>query len=278
MKTKVIVIFGGVYSSLGKGIVASSIARILTEIGNKVSMMKMDPYLNVDPGTLSPLQHGEVFVTQDGGETDLDLGSYERFLGRKISKLSTLTSGRIYSEVIQKEREGGYNGKTVQIIPHLTNHIKSKIYNIIDAEKPDFLIIEVGGTVGDLESMPFVEALGQFKGEYGINDVLFILCSPLINVVTSGELKTKPTQHAFKAIANSGVVPGMLVLRSEQKVDQDTIDKIGMLCHIPKENIFLSPNLQSVYYLPTELHKQNMHVAIYKYFDVPMTKKQNINK
>jgi CTP synthase len=278
MKAKVIVIFGGVYSSLGKGIVASSIARILTEIGNKVSMMKMDPYLNVDPGTLSPLQHGEVFVTKDGGETDLDLGSYERFLGRKITKLSTLTSGRIFSEVIQKEREGGYNGKTVQIVPHLTEHIKSKIYNIIDAENPDFLIIEVGGTVGDLESLPFVEALGQFQGEYGRNNVLFILCSPLINVVTSGELKTKPTQHAFKAIANSGVVPGMLVLRSEGKVDKDTIEKIGLLCHIALDSIFISPNLQSVYYLPTELHKQKMHVSIYKYFGLPLTHKQNINK
>ncbi|MDR0674726.1 MAG: CTP synthase [Mycoplasmataceae bacterium] len=278
MKTKVMVVFGGVYSSLGKGIVASSIARILTELGNKVSMMKFDPYLNVDPGTLSPLQHGEVFVTQDGGETDLDLGSYERFLGRKITKLSTVTSGRIYKEIIEKERAGGFNGKTVQTIPHVTDQIKSKIYNIIKAEMPDFLIIEVGGTVGDIESIPFVEALGQFRGEYGRDDVLFILCSPLIKVVTSGELKTKPTQHAVKTIGNMGVVPAMLVMRSDVTIDKSTIDKVAMLCHIPVQNIFKSLNLPSVYYLPTELYKQGIHQAIYHYFGLELKSKQNINK
>jgi CTP synthase len=278
MKTKVIVIFGGVYSSLGKGIVASSIARILTEIGNKVSMMKFDPYLNVDPGTLSPLQHGEVFVTQDGGETDLDLGSYERFLGRKITKLSTVTSGRIYKEIIERERSGGYNGKTVQTIPHVTDQIKSKIYNIIEAEKSDFLMIEVGGTVGDIESVPFVEALGQFRGEYGHDDVLFVLCSPLIKVVTSGELKTKPTQHAVKTIGNMGVMPAMLVLRSDVAIDKGTIEKVGMLCHIPVENIFKSLNLPSVYYLPTELYKQGLHTSIYKYFGLTLFKKQTLAK
>jgi CTP synthase len=278
MKTKVMVIFGGVYSSLGKGIIASSIARILTEMGNKVSVMKFDPYLNVDPGTLSPLQHGEVFVTQDGGETDLDLGSYERFLGRKITKLSTITSGRIYKEVIGKERAGGYNGKTVQTIPHVTDQIKSKITDIIKVETPDFLIIEVGGTVGDIESIPFVEALGQFRGEYGRDDVLFILCSPLINVITSGELKTKPTQHAVKTIGNMGVIPAMLVLRSDVAIDKGTTEKIAMLCHISSENIFKSLNLPSVYYLPTELYKQGIQNAIYKYFGLTISPKQNINK
>jgi CTP synthase len=278
MKTKVMVVFGGVYSSLGKGIIASSIARILTEIGNKVSMMKFDPYLNVDPGTLSPLQHGEVFVTQDGGETDLDLGSYERFLGRKITKLSTVTSGRIYKEVIERERSGGYNGKTVQTIPHITDQIKSKIYDIIKIEEPNFLIIEVGGTVGDIESVPFVEALGQFRGEYGRDDVLFILCSPLIKVVTSGELKTKPTQHAVKTIGSMGVVPTMLVLRSDVEIDKGTIEKIGLLCHMPIDNIFESLNLPSVYYLPTELYKQGIHLAIYKYFGLEVKLKQSLNK
>jgi CTP synthase len=277
MKTKVIVIFGGVYSSLGKGIVASSIARILTEMGNKVSMMKFDPYLNVDPGTLSPLQHGEVFVTQDGAETDLDLGSYERFLGRKITKLSTVTSGRIYKEVIEKERSGRYNGKTVQTIPHVTDQIKSKIYKIIDDEQPHFLIIEVGGTVGDIESIPFVEALGQFRGEYGRDDVLFVLCAPLIKLQTSGELKTKPAQHAVKTIGNMGVVPAMLVLRSDVPVDQGTVDKLAMLCHISTENIFKSLNLPSIYYLPTELHKQGIHQSIYNYFGMKLNSKANIS-
>jgi CTP synthase len=278
MKAKVIVIFGGVYSSLGKGIIASSIARILTEFGNKVSMLKFDPYLNVDPGTLSPLQHGEVFVTQDGGETDLDLGSYERFLGRKITKLSTVTSGRVFQEVIERERAGGYNGKTVQVIPHITNNVKSKITGIIDAENPDFLIIEVGGTVGDIESVPFVEALGQFRGEYGRNDVLYILCSPLIKLATSGELKTKPTQHAVREIGNMGIVPAMMVLRTDVVVDKNTIDKISMLCHIPVENVFISSDLPSIYYLPTELYKQNIHTQLYKYFGLTLNKKQTLTK
>jgi CTP synthase len=278
MKAKVICVFGGVYSSLGKGIIASSIARILTETGSKVSMMKFDPYLNVDPGTLSPYQHGEVFVTVDGGETDLDLGSYERFLGRKITKLSSVTSGRIYSEVISKERAGGYNGKTVQVIPHLTDHIKSKIYDMIKAEAPNFLIIEIGGTVGDVESIPFVEALGQFTNEYGRQDVLSILCSPIINVITSGELKTKPTQHAYKTICNMGIVPGLLVLRSDVAIDQGTINKLSLLCHIPVDSIFQSLNLPSVYYLPTELHNQKIHLAIYKYFGLNFVGKMGLEK
>jgi CTP synthase len=279
MKAKVICIFGGVYSSLGKGIIASSIARILTEIGNKVSMMKFDPYLNVDPGTLSPYQHGEVFVTTDGGETDLDLGSYERFLGRRITKLSSVTSGRVYSEVISKERAGGYNGKTVQVIPHLTDHIKSKIYDIIKVETPDFLIIEIGGTVGDKEAIAFVEALSQFTNEYGRNNVLSILCSPLINVITSGELKTKPTQHAYKEICSEGIFPGMIVLRSDVPIDQGTINKLSLLCHIPIECIFKSLNLPSVYYLPTELHNQKIHLEIYKYFGIELkNNKLNIDK
>lgn len=278
MKTKVICIFGGVYSSLGKGIIASSIARILTEVGNKVSMMKFDPYLNVDPGTLSPYQHGEVFVTSDGGETDLDLGSYERFLGRRITKLSSVTSGRIYSEVISKERAGGYNGKTVQVIPHLTDHIKSKIYDMIKIENPDFLMIEIGGTVGDVESIPFVEALGQFTNEYGKQNVLSILCSPIINVITSGELKTKPTQHAYKTICNMGIVPGLMVLRSDVPIDHGTVNKLSMLCHIPTECIFESLNLPSVYYLPTELYNQKIHLAIYKYFEIPFNHKLTLDK
>jgi CTP synthase len=277
-KTKVIVVLGGVYSSLGKGIVASSIARILTEIGNKVSMMKFDPYLNVDPGTLSPYQHGEVFVTQDGGETDLDLGSYERFLGRKITKMSSITAGKIYSEIISKERAGGYNGKTVQVIPHVTDRIKSKIYDIIKTETPQFLIIEVGGTVGDLESIPFIEALGQFYGEYGANDVLFVLCSPVIKVATSGELKTKPAQHAFKTVGNAGVMPRLLVLRSDVKIDQGTVDKLGLLCHIPTENIFRSMDLPSVYYLPTDLYRQGIHLAIYRYFNLALNKNNTLKR
>ena len=200
MNTKVIVIFGGVYSSLGKGIISSSIGRILTEMKYKVSMLKCDPYLNVDPGTLSPYQHGEVFVTYDGAETDLDLGNYERFTGKKMSRMSTLTSGRVYSDIISKERAGGFEGKTVQVIPHVTDYIKNRIYKLIQKEHPDFLLIEIGGTVGDIESIPFVESISQFTSEYGANNVMSILCAPLIYIPTSEEIKTKPTQHSFKEL------------------------------------------------------------------------------
>lgn len=276
-KTKVIVTLGGVYSSLGKGITSSSIARILTELKYKVSMLKCDPYLNVDPGTLSPYQHGEVFVTYDGAEADLDLGNYERFTGKKMSRMSTVTSGRIYSEIITKERAGGYEGKTVQVIPHVTDHIKSKIYRIIDAENPDFLLVEIGGTVGDLESISFIEAISQFVSEYGKDNVLPILCSPLIYIPTSGEIKTKPTQHAFKELCSLGVTPGILILRFEENVEQSVKDKIALNCHISNSNIFVSPNLPCTYYLPVELYNQGIQKAIFEHFGMKLAKGANID-
>ncbi len=277
MNTKVIVIFGGVYSSLGKGIISSSIGRILTEMKYKVSMLKCDPYLNVDPGTLSPYQHGEVFVTYDGAETDLDLGNYERFTGKKMSRMSTLTSGRVYSDIISKERAGGFEGKTVQVIPHVTDYIKNRIYKLIQKEHPDFLLIEIGGTVGDIESIPFVESISQFTSEYGANNVMSILCAPLIYIPTSEEIKTKPTQHSFKELCSLGINPSLLILRYISQVDQAIIDKIALNCHISNKNIFVSPNLPSTYFLPVELYNQGIHTAILKYFGIRKNPKANID-
>jgi CTP synthase len=207
VKTRIIVIFGGVYSSLGKGIIASSIARILIECKHTIANMKLEPYINVNPGLMSPFQHGEVYVTYDNGETDLDLGNYERFSGKKISYDALVTTGQIYHHVINKERNGEYEGKTVQVIPHITNEIKQRIYDYIKKNNnPDFLIIEVGGTVGDIESLSMVEALCEFKQEIGENNFLPILCAPIIYLGdTTGEFKTKPCQHAVRELSHLGI-------------------------------------------------------------------------
>ena len=278
-KTKVIFIFGGVYSSLGKGIVVSSIAKILTNLNKKVSVLKFDPYLNVDPGTMAPGQHGEVYVTKDGAQTDLDLGHYERFIGRELTQLSSVTSGRIYNEIIHREREGKYNGKTVQVIPHVTNEIKERIYQIIQSENPDFLIIEVGGTVGDSESIPFTEAISQFILEHGQENTIVCLVSPLISLSsTSGELKTKPTQHSIRQLRSLGVSPNFLILRSSVEVGQDTFEKIQLSSHIYKDNIFISPDLDSIYELPEKLYEQNIHLRIFNYFKIKYDKEKDTFK
>ena len=278
-KTKVIFIFGGVYSSLGKGIVVSSIAKILTNLNKKVSVLKFDPYLNVDPGAMAPGQHGEVYVTKDGAQTDLDLGHYERFIGRELTQLSSVTSGRIYNEIIRREREGKYNGKTVQVIPHVTNEIKERIYQIIQSENPDFLIIEVGGTVGDSESIPFTEAISQFVLEHGQENTIVCLVSPLISLnSTSGELKTKPTQHSIRQLRSLGVSPNFLILRSSVEVGQDTFEKIQLSSHIYKDNIFISPDLNSIYELPEKLYEQNIHLRIFNYFKIKYDKEKDTFK
>jgi CTP synthase len=278
-KTKVIVIFGGVYSSLGKGITASSIARVLKELGNKVSMLKLEPYLNVDPGLMSPYQHGEVYVTYDKGETDLDLGSYERIGGCRISKKQYITSGQVYNELITKERAGGYGGKTVQVVPHVTGLFKEKVFNVIEEQNLDYLVIEVGGTVGDMESLAITEALADIRREIGRDNFLPILCAPLIHLGgTTGELKTKPCQHAYANLCKLGIVAEMLVLRTEHNITKDVVDKMAAQCHINEENIFVSKTLESVYYLPSELYAQGIHKSIYNYFGLTLPKNANINK
>lgn len=276
-KTKVIFIFGGVYSSLGKGTIISSIGKILTNNTKRVSVLKFDPYLNVNAGLISPSQHGEDFVTKDGIETDLDLGNYERFIEKELTKLSTVTSGRIYKEIIDCELSGGYKGKTIQVIPHVTNKIKEKIYNIINFEQPDFLLIEIGGTVGDAEWVPFTEAISQFIPEYGSENVLPILVSPLISLgSTNGELKTKPTQHSIKEIRTYGVFPNFLILRTSIKPDDEIYEKLELSSHIDRRNIFFSPDLKSIYDLPDILYKQKIHLRIFDYFNIKYIKDKDL--
>lgn len=271
--TKVIFVFGGVYSSLGKGITVSSIGRILVSLNYSVSIMKFDPYLNVDPQNMSPKQHGEVFVTGDGAQTDLDIGNYERFTGKNLNKYSNVTSGKIYIDIISKERHGLYNGQTVQAIPHVTDEIKEKIFNMIKFEKSDFLIVEIGGTIGDSESILFIEAISQFVHEYGKNNSLVCLLSPLVSLSsTSGELKTKPTQHAINQLRSMGIFPDFLILRSACKVNSDVYEKINLNSHISADNIFISPNVNLIYELPCHFYKQNLHLQILKYFGIKYNK------
>ncbi len=278
MESKFIFVTGGVYSSLGKGIAASSIGRILTELGFKVAMQKLDPYLNVDPGTMSPYQHGEVYVTADGAEADLDLGNYERFTNSELNKYATMTAGRIYYEVIQKERDGEYLGRTVQVMPHITNHIKSKLYALKESLKPDFVIVEIGGTVGDIESIPFIEAIHQFKREYGVGNVMFAHCTPLIPLATViGELKTKPTQHSVKELKGLGITPDILLLRSPVIVDQQTKEKLSWSCDIDVKNIFCSPDLKSIYSLPKHFYDEGMAENIFKFFNLKLPKDKNLD-
>lgn len=268
-KTKFIFITGGVYSSLGKGITASSIGRILKQMGFVVAMQKLDPYLNVDPENISPYQHGEVFVTNDGAKADLDLGNYERFTDHNLNKYSTITSGRIYQEVLQMERDGRYKGKTVQVIPHVTNQIISKFHLLAKTNNADFAIVEIGGTIGDLESLSFIEAINQFGLEYGKQNVFYVHCIPLISLKSVfGELKTKPAQHSVKTLKSFGITPDILVLRSPVEVDDDTINKISWLCSIDKSKIFINPDLESIYFLPNVLYDQKIHYQIFKYFKV----------
>src|SRR5574344_340013 len=219
--TKYIFVTGGVVSSLGKGITAASIGRLLKSRGYKVTIQKFDPYINVDPGTMSPYQHGEVFVTDDGAETDLDLGHYERFIDINLSKSSNVTAGRIYRNVIERERRGDYLGHTVQVIPHITNEIKERIYRVGREDNADFVITEIGGTVGDIESLPFLEAIRQVKKEVGRNDVIYVHVTLLPYISGAGELKTKPTQHSVKELRALGITPDILVCRSDREISHE---------------------------------------------------------
>lgn len=275
-KTKFIFVTGGVYSSLGKGVSASSIGRILVELGYSVAMQKLDPYLNIDPTYLSPLQHGEVFVTKDGKEADLDLGTYERFINADLNKYSSVTSGKIYYEILTKERENGFGGKTVQTIPHITSAVIDYIEKIKDSLKTDFVIVEIGGTIGDIESLPFIEAISQFKTIYGANNVMFIHCSPLIYIEKVGELKTKPTQHSVKILRSLGISLDLLLLRTDQKLDEVTIKKLAWSCGLDVDMIFAAYDVESVYLLPNILFEQGIHKAILEFFDLPL-KNDNIN-
>ncbi|EQC52372.1 CTP synthase [Bacteriovorax sp. DB6_IX] len=257
---KYIFITGGVSSSLGKGLAAASIASLLERRGIKINMLKMDPYINVDPGTMSPTQHGEVFVTDDGAETDLDLGHYERFTSLTLSKQSNFTTGQVYLQVIENEREGKYLGKTVQVVPHVTDEIKRRID--IAAEDADILIGEIGGTVGDIESLPYVESIRQFAHDVGHENVLFIhlVLIPYLNA--AGELKSKPAQHSVKELRSQGLFPNLILCRSDRGIDESIIEKISLFCNVPKGNVFQSVDLDSIYKVPLNFHEQGLDEKI----------------
>ena len=271
---KLIFVTGGVVSSLGKGIVTASLASLLRARGIKLKIRKLDPYLNVDPGTMSPYQHGEVYVTEDGYETDLDLGHYERFTDIKCSKNDSISSGKIYSTILSKERKGEYLGSTVQVIPHVTEEIKNSIKK--STNKDDVIICEIGGTVGDIESLPFLEAIRQFKNERQL-DTLLIHLTLLPYIETSGEIKTKPTQHSVKELLNAGIQPDIIVCRSNKKIKNEEIQKISLFCNVPTNAVIPSYDVGSIYQVPSLLSKSKLDDLVIKSLNIKSTKKKDLS-
>ncbi len=258
MAVKYVFVMGGVVSGLGKGITAASLGRLLKARGYKVTMQKFDPYINIDPGTMNPIQHGEVFVTDDGIETDLDLGHYERFIDENLDKNSNVTTGKIYWSVLHKERRGDYGGHTVQVIPHITNEIKGRFYRNYENDETHIAIIEVGGTVGDIESQPFLEAIRQFQHEVGHENAMLILVSLIPYLRCSQEIKTKPTQAAVKTLQGMGLQPDVIVCRSEIELDQDTKEKIGLFCNVPSKHVLNNLDLKYLYEAPLAMEKEHL--------------------
>ena len=254
--TKYIFVTGGVVSSLGKGIAAASLGRLLAERGLNVTIQKFDPYINVDPGTMSPFQHGEVYVTDDGAETDLDLGHYERFIDRSLSQVNNVTTGRIYLSVITKERRGEYLGSTVQVIPHITDEIKSAMRRL--APDHDVVITEIGGTVGDIESLPFLEAIRQFRQDVGRENTLFIHLTLVPYIAATAELKTKPTQHSVRELMQIGIQPDILVCRTERPLSEELKHKIAQFCNVDFGCVVESPDVRTIYEIPLKLHEQGL--------------------
>src|SRR5882757_8786388 len=258
MSAKYVFVTGGVMSSLGKGITASSLGRLLKARGLKVQVQKFDPYINVDPGTMSPFQHGEVFVTEDGAETDLDIGHYERFVDENLSRAANHTAGAVWDRVLRKERKGEYLGSTVQVIPHITNEIKSRIRSVADATDTDVVITEVGGTVGDIESQPFLEAIRQFRREVGPENVIYLHVTLVPFIDTAGELKTKPTQHSVNELRRIGVHPDVLVCRSTEPLPRDIREKIALFADVDVEAVVSAIDLPDVYLVPKALQEQGL--------------------
>ena len=270
-----IFVTGGVVSSLGKGLTSASLASLLQLRGYKVKIRKLDPYLNVDPGTMNPFEHGEVFVTDDGAETDLDLGHYERFTDRPATKEDNITTGQIYKDIIEKERRGEYLGSTVQIIPHVTNHIKKFISNKVSKE--DFVICEIGGTVGDIESLPFLEAIRQFSNEEGKNKSLFIHLTLVPYIHASGELKTKPTQHSVKELRSIGIQPDIIICRSERSIPLDQRKKISLFCNVSIHDVIETVDVKTIYEAPISFNKEKLDERVLKFFKVKSRRKVNLN-
>ena len=274
-ETKFIFVTGGVVSSLGKGIVAASLGRLLKNRGLKVFMQKFDPYINVDPGTMSPYQHGEVFVTNDGAETDLDLGHYERFTDIVLSRNASITTGKIYSNVIRRERRGDYLGATIQVIPHVTNEIKEMLLRAREEEDADVIITEIGGTVGDIESLPFLEAIRQARREFGVKNTLYIHVTLIPYLAAAKEIKTKPTQHSVKELRSLGIHPEVIVLRSEKEHEQlvqNAKAKIALFCDVPESHVVLSRDSSSIYKVPLLLHEEGLDQIVCDHFgyDLPI--------
>jgi CTP synthase len=271
--TKHLFVSGGVASSLGKGLTASSLGQLLTARGLQVTMQKLDPYLNVDPGTMNPFQHGEVFVTEDGAETDLDVGHYERFLDRNLSARANVTTGQVYSSVIAKERRGEYLGDTVQVIPHITDEIKSRILAMAqpdaDGNRPDVVITEIGGTVGDIESQPFLEAARQVRHDVGRENVFFLHVSLVPYLAPSGELKTKPTQHSVAALRSIGIQPDALILRCDRDVPEPLKNKIALMCDVDIDGVISTPDAPSIYDIPKVLHREELDAFVVRRLSLP---------
>ena len=268
MQTKLVFVTGGVVSSLGKGITAASLGRLLKARGYSVSIMKLDPYLNVDPGTMNPYQHGEVFVTDDGAETDLDVGHYERFIDENLTRMNNTTSGQVFLSVIERERMGGYHGGTVQIIPHITDEIKSRVRRVAESIRPDVLIVEIGGTVGDIESQPFLEAIRQLKTEWGADNCAFLHVTLIPYIAAAGELKSKPTQHSVKELLGIGIQPDILVCRSEKPVPADVRAKIALFCNIAPDDVIENLNGRSLYEVPLLLEQNGLCAAVCRHLHI----------
>ncbi len=267
---KFVFVTGGVVSGLGKGITASSLAMLLKARGYKVFMQKFDPYINVDPGTMSPFQHGEVYVTYDGTETDLDLGHYERFIDEELNYTSNITTGKIYSSVIEKERRGDYLGATVQIVPHVTDEIKSKVYSAATTSGADIVITEIGGTIGDIESQSFIESLRQLRNELGKENTLFVHCTLVPYIYGSNELKTKPTQHSVIELRGMGIQPDIIVCRACEPLSEHLKDKISLFCSIPPENVIDSVDVKNIFWVPMNYKMQKMDEIVLKQFNLPI--------
>jgi CTP synthase len=266
---KFVFVTGGVVSSIGKGIVAASLGRLLKSRGYSVSILKLDPYLNVDPGTMSPFQHGEVFVTDDGAETDLDLGHYERFTDTAMSRLNSVTTGSIYQAVINKERRGDYEGGTVQVIPHITGEIRERIHRVAANSGADVVITEIGGTVGDIESLPFLEAIREFRGDVGRRDLAYVHVTLLPYIGTSGELKTKPTQHSVKELRSIGIQPDVLVCRSDREITADLKRKIGGFCGVRPDAVIQALDADSIYAVPLAMEQEGLCRQVLDVLDLP---------
>lgn len=267
--TKHIFITGGVVSSLGKGITAASLGTLLKSRGLKVTIQKMDPYINVDPGTMSPYQHGEVYVTDDGSETDLDLGHYERFIDENLNKFSNVTAGTVYANVIRKERQGEYLGRTVQVIPHITNEIKERVKALVESDKPDVAITEIGGTAGDIEGLPFLEAIRQFRKDVGRENVLYLHVTLVPFLAAAQELKTKPTQHSVSTLRSIGIQPDILVCRSEKPLNSDIKSKLALFCDVEPNAVIAALDAPFIYDVPMQLHKEGLDSIVIEQLGIP---------